>query len=430
VTDLWNAPVAPGPIRGTVQIPGSKSIANRALILASLATGPATIDNVPQRGRDIQLMIAGLRSLGTELVITGNRVAVTPRPFQGPAAIDCGLAGTVMRFLPPAAGLARGAIRFDGDEQARARPMDTLLNALHDIGLQVATEGSPSLPFTVDATGVIPGGAVTLDASRSSQFVSALLLSGARFEQGLHLIHRGSALPSVPHIEMTCALLAEHGVHVAANAIDRSHASWQIAAGELQPVNRTIEPDLSNATPFMAAAMLTGGEVLIADWPSHSVQPAAQLLAVLHQMGATTTATSAGMLVSGTGSINGITADLGDIGELVPTLTAICALADTPSTLTGIGHIAGHETNRLVALATEVNRLGGHVRADEDGLTITPRPLHSGIWETYADHRMATAGAIIGLMVPGVQVRDIATTAKTFQEFPRVWQSLISDGAR
>jgi 3-phosphoshikimate 1-carboxyvinyltransferase len=418
-------------VDATVTVPGSKSIANRALVLAALSDGPARLDNLPLGARDIRLMIAALRSLGCQ-VTTSLSGAVTVRPdrLAGPTVVDCGLAGTVMRFVPPMAGLATGDVRFDGDPRARERPMRPLIQALRDSGVVVEDNGHGRLPFTIRGTGAVTGGTVRVDASGSSQFVSALLLSGSRFDAGILVGHRGRPVPSIPHIEMTCRMLADHGATVTTDVADRTDAQWRVEPGPLRPVSRLVEPDLSNAAPFLAAALVTGGRVVIRGWPTDSVQPSQQLLAVLQDMGGATRFVAEGLEVSGTGPIGAINADLRDVGELVPTITALCALADGPSRLTGIGHISGHETDRLTSLADQVNRLGGDVRASSDRLEIHPRRLRGGRWATYHDHRMATTGAIIGLVVPGVRVENIATTAKTFQQFPQVWSEMVGDNGQ
>lgn len=425
---MWPAPFAASPIRGQVTVPGSKSMANRALLLAALANGPSTLTGLPLDARDIQLMLAGLRSLGVrcEIDVATRATHVFPGELRGPADIDCGLAGTVMRFLPPVAALARGDIRFDGDGRARERPMATSISALKDLGIEVSTESSPGLPFTIRGDGAVSGGSVTLDASSSSQFVSALLLPGRRFREGISVRHRGGPIPSLPHIEMTVRMLQEHGVPVTVDTTDPTNATWSIESGVIEARDRKVEPDISNSLPFAAAALVTGGSVEIAGWPPDGLQPVAAVRELLSELGADTVLSDTGLTVQGTGEINGIERDLSDLGELVPNVVALCALATGPSKLSGISHIAGHETDRLQALATELNRLGGNVSAKSDGFEIYPAKLSGGDWRTYHDHRMATTGAIIGLRVPDVRIENIGTTGKTFPEFPRIWQDLVT----
>lgn len=422
---LWPAPNASGPVTATVAVPGSKSLANRALILAALADGPSVITGLPGGARDLDLMAAALRALGHRVDVTSTTATLTPGAATGDRAVDCGLAGTVMRFVPPVAALRAGSTRFDGDARARQRPMAAMLAALRHLGIQVPPADT-GLPFTVAGAGAVPGGPVTVDASGSSQFVSALLLSGARFDAGVTVHHAGGPVPSLPHIDMTVRLLAEHGVPVAVDVTDRRSARWRVEPGPLAAVDRRIEPDLSNAMPFAALALITGGTVTIPGWPSGSAQPIAAVTDLVAQLGGRAEVVADGLRVTGGPEVAGVSVDLRDLGELAPTVAAVCAVASGPSRLSGIGHIAGHETDRLAALARELNGLGGDVTADADGLTIRPRPLRGGVWRTYHDHRMATAGAIVGAVVPGVLVQDVATTAKTFPDFPDRWRAAVA----
>ncbi|WP_149361255.1 3-phosphoshikimate 1-carboxyvinyltransferase [Lolliginicoccus suaedae] len=416
----WHAPHHPAPVSAVVAVPGSKSATNRALVLAALADGPSTVLGA-LRSRDTNLMIEGLRALGTSITEqSATELLVEPGPLHG-TEIDCGLAGTVMRFLPGVAALADGAVRFDGDEQARVRPQGVTLDALRALGADV--EGS-ALPFTVRGTGAVRGGEVTIDASGSSQFVSGLLLAGARFEQGVTVRHAGGKVPSTPHIDMTVEMLAQAGV-----TVERPDPStWRIAPAPVSATTWDIEPDLSNATPFLAAAAVTGGSVTVPGWPKETTQAGDQIRGLLERMGCDVRLDADGLTVTGTGALVGVDADLGDIGELTPTVAALAALAASPSRLRGIAHLRGHETDRLAALATEISRLGGQCVETDDGLEITPVPLHGGLWHAYADHRMATAGAILGLVVPGVEVDDIGTTAKTLPGFDGMWSRMLEGG--
>ncbi|AZA09811.1 3-phosphoshikimate 1-carboxyvinyltransferase [Corynebacterium pseudopelargi] len=414
---FWNAPHVDTPIRARVTVPGSKSMSNRALVLAALADGPSTIRGALQ-SRDSSLMCEGLKAMGTGIE-AGETIRVVPAPLHG-ATVDCGLAGTVMRFLPPVAALAQGTVLFDGDEQAKSRPMDTILNALRAVGVQV--DGN-SLPFSVHGDGQPQGGEVSIDASSSSQFLSGLLLSAARYGQGMRIRHIGSHLPSTPHIDMSIAMLREAGVQVTQ---PEPHV-WEVAPGSIAGREWNIEPDLSNATPFMAAAAVTGGEVSIAHWPESTTQPGDQIRGILETMGCQVERRGSDLCVIGPerGALRGVEQDMGDIGELTPTVAALAALAQSPSYLSNIAHLRGHETDRLSALATEINRLGGRCIEHPDALEIQPAALHGGQWYSYADHRMATAGAIIGLRVAGVEVENIETTAKTLPGFAQMWQTMI-----
>lgn len=395
---------------------------NRAYILSALASGPSTITGA-LRSRDTDLMEAALQAMGTGIRRDGATIHVTPGPLRS-AEVDCGLAGTVMRFVPPVAAFAEGPVLFDGDAHARTRPMATILEALRVLGVNVTGE---TLPFTVHGTGGAVGGLVDIDASGSSQFVSGLLLSAPRFERGVHIRHTGDTLPSMPHIDMTVAMLADAGVRV-----DAAEKSWGVQPQEIRGTHWAIEPDLSNAAPFLAAAAVTGGEVRIPHWPERTTQPGAAMLSILERMGCEVELESDDahhtLRVRGPqpGHLVGIHLDMGDIGELAPTVAAIAACATTPSELTGIAHLRGHETDRLAALSAEINRLGGDCEELDDGLRITPTRMRGGVWHTYDDHRMATAGAIIGLVTRGVEVENIETTSKTLPGFAQMWAEVVA----
>jgi 3-phosphoshikimate 1-carboxyvinyltransferase len=407
-------------VHARVALPGSKSLTNRALVLAALADAPSRITG-GLWARDTELMAAALGAMGTAIAHDTDDWTVTPGHLHG-AAVDTGLAGTVMRFVPPVAALASGAVSFDGDAYARERPMATLLDGLRQAGVEVDDGGRGRLPFTVIGRGRVAGGTVRIDASASSQFVSGLLLAGARYEHGLTVVHTGAEdVPSSPHIDMTLSMLCFAGAY--ATAPERG--VWRVEPGPIHGREWLIEPDLSNAAPFLAAAVVTGGRVTIASWPAATTQAGDALRDLLTAMGASVQVTAEGLVVSGTGTITGLDADLHDVGELTPTVAALAALATTPSTLRGIGHLRGHETDRLAALATELTRLGGDVTEQSDRLTIRPQPMHGGVWRSYADHRMATAGAVIGLVIDGVAVDDIACTTKTLPDFPGMWTAML-----
>lgn len=419
---FWPAPHVHAPVHATVTLPGSKSITNRALILAALADRPSTLSGA-LRSRDTDLMINALRALGAGIEGDGETLTVTPASELSSAVVDCGLAGTVMRFLPSVAALARGDVAFDGDEQARVRPLRTILDALRSLGVDIDGD---TLPFVVHGTGALRGGPVTIDASGSSQFVSGLLLSAARFEQGVTVHHEGAPLPSMPHIDMTVQMLRMADVKVDAPQDPRRPQVWTVSPGPIRAVDWEIEPDLSNATPFLAAAAVTGGAVSIPHWPRITTQPGDVIREILVRMGAEASFYDNVLTVRGPERLAGIDIDLHDVGELTPTVAALAALADSPSRLRGIAHLRGHETDRLAALSTEINRLGGKVTETEDGLQIDPTPLSGGVWHSYADHRMATAGAILGLAIPDIEIEDIGTTAKTLPNFVELWEGMLS----
>ena len=423
LADPWPAPRALVPVDVTVSLPGSKSITNRALVLAALADGPSVVRRA-LRSRDTLLMADGLTRLGSAVDTAGDDWRVTPGAFDSDAEIDCGLAGTVMRFLPPVAGLANGTIAFDGDEHMRQRPIGGVLAALSGLGVQIDDGGRGSLPFSVRGTGQVPGGQVVIDASASSQFISALLLAGARYDHGVDVRHDGKPVPSLPHIDMTVAMLREQGVEVD----DSSPNRWAVTPGPIAALDRSVEPDLSNAAPFLALAAVSGGRVTVRDWPASTTQPGDRLREILTLMGCQVEVVGEGLRVTGTGSLHGIDVDLHDEGELTPAVAALCALADSPSHLRGIAHIRGHETDRLAALATELSALGADVIEHDDGLSFRPAALHGGTFHTYADHRMAHAGVIIGAAVDEIEVEDVATTSKTFTDFAGVWSGLLRSG--
>jgi 3-phosphoshikimate 1-carboxyvinyltransferase len=392
----------------------------RALVLAALAEAAGELRD-PLRARDTALMAGGLRALGIGVNDNGPaRWLVDPAPLRGPATIDVGLAGTVMRFLPPVAALATGEVRFDGDPYARKRPQAPLVRALDQLGVSVAAGPSGGLPLTVHGTGQVGGGTVVIDASTSSQFVSALLLAAPAFGSGLVLRNDGPPVPSAHHVRMTIAMLREAGAEVDDSVSDM----WSVAPGKLNGRVWNIEPDLSGAAPFLAAAMVTGGEVTVPGWPATTTQPGDQLRDLLTAMGARVSLDDTGLTLHGTGAVRGIDANLADVAELTPVLAALAALGDRPSRLRGVAHIRGHETDRVSALATQLGRLGAEIVEWEDGLEIRPRPLHGAPFQTYADHRMAHAAAVIGLVVPGVVLDDVACTAKTMPEFPQLWRDL------
>ncbi len=419
----WPAPSTPTPVHATVTVPGSKSQTNRALVLAALATpqGTSTISGA-LRSRDTDLMIGALHALGITVDSTDSELTVSGRIAPAPGTrVDCGLAGTVLRFVPPVAALSTETITFDGDEQARARPVAPLLAALRGLGVDIDGDG---LPFRVHSGGSVAGGTVEIDASASSQFVSGLLLSGAAFTDGLTIVHTGESVPSAPHVAMTVSMLRDAGVDVDDTQANR----WRVRPGPIAARHWAIEPDLSGAVPFLSAAVVSGGIVRVTGWPPVSTQPADAIRAILEKLGSVVRHTDTYLEVQGAQTYGGFDADLHDVGELTPAVAALAALAapGSVSQLSGIAHLRGHETDRLAALSAEINGLGGQCEETSDGLIITARQLHAGMWRSYADHRMAMAGAIVGLRVPGVEVEDIATTAKTLPEFPQLWADMLA----
>jgi 3-phosphoshikimate 1-carboxyvinyltransferase len=418
VTPVWTTPHRSTPVDAVVTLPGSKSITARALVLAALADGPSRLVR-PLRARDTDLMAAGLRALGVDIAEDGADWLVTPQPLRGPAEVDAGLAGTILRFLPPVAALTAGPVAFDGDPRLRERPNAGLLAGLRALGVEIADAGRGKAPFTVHGTGRVGGGAVEVDASESSQIVSGLLLAAARFDNGIDLSLTGG-VPSMPHVEMTLTALGTHGVEVLAT--DRG---WRVSPGPIHARDVVVEPDLSNAAPFLAAALVTGGRVTVRDWPEVTTQPGGQLDAILSAMGARVTRTPDGLQVTGTDTIAPLVADLGEVGELTPVLAALCALADGPSRLTGVGHLRGHETDRLQALDEVLTAIGARVEQLPDGLVIEPGPRRAAVLDSYADHRMVHAAAVLGLAIEGVQAADPGAVAKTLPDFVERWNGLL-----
>jgi 3-phosphoshikimate 1-carboxyvinyltransferase len=424
---LWPAPTrGRNSVNAKVVIPGSKSVTNRALILAAQAQGKSLLHR-PLISRDTELMAAGLQSMGIKIEMADDLWTIAPSQLIGPAKVDVGNAGTVMRFLPPLSALATGDISFDGDSRSYERPLGPVIAALEELGIEIDHGGRYSLPMVVKSKGKIPGGSLTIDASASSQFLSALLLIAPSTTNGITATHKGGPLPSMPHIEMTVAMLRDFGAQV---EVDRASNTWSVKSGKLQGQDLVIEPDLSNASPFLSIAMVCGGSITISDWPKSTTQPGDQLREIFTRMGAQVEFVSEGLKITGGDSIHGIDIDLHDIGELTPSIAALAALADSPSHLRGIGHLRLHETDRLAALTREISALGGNVVEEETALHITPKSafgkdLRGGTFHTYDDHRLATAGAVIGLVVPGVEVENVATTRKTLPDFPGLWQSLV-----
>ncbi len=421
MSNLWSAPYrGDKPITAALTIPGSKSVTNRALILAALCKSPSILRR-PLHSRDSALMIAGLKSLGVEIQEAENGdLTVTPGTLYGPASVDVGNAGTVMRFLPPLAAMAKGLIHFDGDARSHERPLGPVIRALESLGVSLEHGSRYSLPMTINANGKLKGGTVEVDATLSSQFISALLLVAPATKEGITVKNIGGSIPSLPHIEMTIAMLREKGVEVLIRENE-----WTVKPAIMNGGDQVIEPDLSNAAPFIGAAMISGGTIVIRDWPRNTTQPGDQLRQILTRMGAQVEFRGEDLAVTGN-HIHGIDIDLHDIGELTPSIAALCLFADSPSYLRGIAHLRTHETDRLTALATEINNLGGEIVEEPSALRIFPQPLHAGVFHTYDDHRLATAGAMIGLRVKGVEVENIETTRKTLPDFPSAWNELLN----
>ena len=442
-TGAFSCPVASQPLDHSLSLPGSKSLTNRELVLASLAMGPSTL-HTPLHARDTELMMDALRSLGAGIDYLsgsgefGPDLAITP--IAPPTAIEdnsseivvnCGLAGTVMRFVPPVALLQHRPVRFVGDPQAQVRPMGPIIDALLQLGHDVDDEGRGTLPFTVtpNQSPVTTRPRVRIDASASSQFVSGLLLAAPRFPAGLTIEHTGKALPSIPHIDMTIEVLAHRGV-----VVERpDHHVFDVAPQQVQATPVVIEPDLSNAAPFMAAAVVAGGSVTILGWPDHTTQVGKLVPELLEYFGATVTRTATTLTVTSpglaAGPLPGVTLDLHEGGELAPTIISLSVFSASPSTFSGIAHLRGHETDRIAALVANIRDIGGIAEETPDGIIVTPSPLAGGLWRAWGDHRMATSGALIGLGQEGISVDDIGQTSKTLPEFVSLWLGMLGNSA-
>ncbi len=419
----WTAPHRATPLDAQVLVPGSKSLTNRLLVLASLGDEPSVLTR-PLSSRDTHLMADALSSLGARVERDDPVWTITPpaESVKGDVAVDCGLAGTVMRFTPPLAALTGASVTFDGDERARVRPMSPVITALRALGVEIDDGGRSALPFTVHGTGHMEGGSLEIDASASSQFVSALLHAAPRFDRGLELQHTGSALPSQPHVDMTVAELRRRGVDVDDSRPDR----WVVRPGPIAALDADVEPDLSNAGPFVAAALVTGGSMRVLGWPDPTTQAGEAWRGIAEAFGGRAERDGDDMVFSAGQTLSGVELDLRDVGELTPVVVAVAALAEGESRITGVAHLRGHETDRLAALAAEINRLGGDVEELDDGLLIRPRPLHGGVFTTYDDHRMAQAAVVLGLRVPGLSVENVGTTAKTYPDFATVWERTVA----
>ena len=418
-TQLWPAPRASRPLAAVVALPGSKSVTNRMLVLAALAEGESVVRR-PLRSRDTELMAAALRVLGAQVsdspagdwIVVGGHLTATGQH------VDVGNAGTVARFLPPVAALTTGSVVFDGDPRVRERPLGPLLVALRELGGRL--DGVTALPVLITGRGGLRGGQVTLDASASSQLISGLLLSAPRFDEGLVVRHEGPALPSAPHLTMTVDALRAAGA-----IVETGRDTWTVQPGPLRPRDAIVEPDLSTAAAYLAAPLVAGGSVSVPGWPAVSTQPGAVLPDLLAQMGGSVTRTGDTLTVTAGNRLTGIDADLRDAGELTPVLSALACFATGSSTFRGVAHLRLQETDRLAALVTELTGLGADIRETADGLEVRPRRLHAGTFRSYDDHRIAMAGAVVGLGVDGVQVEDIATTRKTVPDFVGSWTGML-----
>jgi 3-phosphoshikimate 1-carboxyvinyltransferase len=409
-----------GPFSATVALPGSKSIANRALVCAALGSGRSTLGNVPD-GDDTMAMIAGLRTLGIDITLDERAAVVDGRAGRmapGPRTLDAHLAGTTSRFLTAVAALGPGPYRVDGAPPLRSRPMGPLHAALAALGAKVRPVGREGhLPVDVERAG-LHGGQVALPGEVSSQFLTALMLVAPLLEGGLE-IRLTSPLVSRPYAELTAAVMRTFGLH----GVDVGDERVRVPAGESRATSLVVEPDASSAAYFAAAAASgpRGSVVHVPGLGVTSVQADARFLDVLAEMGAGVERHREATTVRRGVTLRGVDADLSDCSDSVPTLAVVAALADGPTRIRGVGFVRAKESDRIGALATELRRCGADVDEHDDGLTIRPEPLHGATVRTYDDHRLAMAFAVLGLRVDGITIEDPGVVAKSF---PGFWDAI------
>jgi 3-phosphoshikimate 1-carboxyvinyltransferase len=427
--ELEIVPLAKPP-SATVTVPGSKSITNRALVLAALSDSTSTGCTLTGilRSEDTQVMADCLRRLGLEVTDCDPETVTVRRGGSadyigddewipnGRADLFVGNSGTTIRFLTALLALGEGTYRLDGIPRMRERPIQDLLDALQQLGVDARSEfGNGCPPVIVNANG-LRGGHVRIRADISSQFLSGLLLV-CPFARGDTVIEIDGPLVSEPYVEMTLAVLGSFGLKLTTAGANRYHIPGGQRHGRK---HYAVEPDASSASYFLAAAAITGGTVGIAGLTAKSIQGDVRFLDVLEEMGCTACRGRDSIAATG-GPLRGIDVDMNDISDTVMTLGAVALFADGPTTIRNVAHIRHKETDRIAALATELRKFGAEVEERPDGLTITPRPLRGCAVDTYNDHRMAMSLALVGLQVPGVVIRNPGCVAKTY---PGFWQDL------
>ncbi len=406
------------PPRATVRVPGSKSITNRALVLAALSASDCNLQGVLQ-SEDTEVMVAALQSLGFHVLADWPRSSIQIRASANESIVPAREAnlfvansGTTMRFLTALVSLGHGRYRLDGVPRMRQRPIGDLLSALQQLGVRAYSEnGNDCPPVIVESKG-LNGGRVDLKAGVSSQFLSGLLLAAPRAQDDITIFWHGPYV-SWPYVFMTVEMMKQFEI-----VVDPTMSSSFIvpAPQSFERGEYAIEPDASAASYFWAAAAITGGDVTVFGLTSNSLQGDARFVEVLEEIGCNANRGETGITVHG-GPLHGIDVDMNDISDTVMTLAAVACFAEGPTTIRNVGHIRHKETDRLAALATELRRVGADVEEFADGLTITPRPLHGAEIETYNDHRMAMSMALIGLRVPGIVIKNPRCVAKTYPHF-------------
>ena len=422
MVEIWSAPTPVAMINAVCPVPGSKSESNRALVLGALGDGPSRLSGVLE-ARDTELMIAGLRHLGVRIQLDHDEAVVTPPEHFVPAKIDCGLAGTVARFLPPLAALSGGECSFFGDPKMSERPIAPLLDGLRQLGASCSSE---HVPFSISAPDGLTGREVRIDSSGSSQFISGLLLSAARFPNGLVLHHVGDSVPSLPHIEMSVSMLAQRGVRVS-----NSGMTWTVEPGTISSLDQRIEPDLSNAAAFLLAGVITGGRVTVPAWPSKTTQPGDLIRGVLDKVGAHSELTKDGLSAWSSEDLSGVDLDMSSASELTPVVAALAVFCNGTTRITGVGHIRGHETNRIEAIVDELNAIGVTASELADGIQIEGIGSHGSLsprrpFKTYADHRMVHLGALLALKCSNLEVEDPKAASKTMPDFVERWTKMVN----
>jgi 3-phosphoshikimate 1-carboxyvinyltransferase len=398
-----------------IDLPGSKSITNRALVAAALADGRSRLEGV-LFADDTEAMLDSLTRLGVGLAIDRAAAAVTVdgcggRLPVGPLTVDARLSGTTSRFLLPLLALGAGPYVLDGGAPLRRRPMGPSIEAVRRLGATV-DDGADRGHLPVTVAGPAAGGTVALSGDVSSQFLSGLLLAGPRFEHGVS-VELTTGLVSRPYVAMTAGVMRAFGATVT--------GEWSVAPTGYRAATYAIEPDASAATYFLAAAAICGGRVRVAGLHRNALQGDVAFADVLGRMGADVRWADDAVEVRGTGALHGIDVDLGDLSDTAQTLAAVAVFADSPTRVTGIGFIRGKETDRIAAVVHELRRCGVEASEEPDGFVLHPGTPHPAVVQTYDDHRMAMSFALLGLRVPGIEIADPGCVAKTF---PGYWDAL------
>ena len=403
-------------LNASVQVPGSKSVAARALVCAAMATGESTVSNLPS-GDDTASMLSGLAALGAQIDVHGNSAKFTSGLVVDqidPLVIDARLAGTTARFLTAVSALRVGEVVITGEESLRKRPMHDLHQALSDIGFEVSPlNGTGMLPVAVKR-GVQKSVRVKIAATTSSQFTSALMLVAPKLPQGLSIVTEG-AVVSQSYLDMTVGVQRSFGVEL----IERSEHVFRYATGDYVGAIYDVEPDASSASYPLAAVAIAGGRVVVAGLGRSSLQGDSKFVDVLVRMGCSLERSGEDVVLSRSSEtpLIGVTVDMRDMSDLVPTLAVVAAFAQTSTTITGVGFIRNKESDRIGDLAHELRGLGVLVDEQTDGLTIHPSVLHAGAVDTHHDHRLAMSLALIGLVTPGIVINDPMVVTKSWPEY-------------